>query len=293
MKTLNEMLACGQLVCAWHKVAGLLDRPHVKGILGSDPQDGSLGKDNSFCSVTFEEAQQLAETGWDEGAQAAEKHPLYAEVFAQAQVSSVKWGFDAEEGEVVWDRLLSGADTFLQKPTIAQGFTRGCRILVSTTCLASINEAAMLQRAIDIAAGIYQLEQQRTQVELWSVLPYIYNNQWMAFKVHSTGDLFNLAKIVFFCGHSGLLRRLVFGLQERMSVQAQKKLGYGYGSPSGLSAEVLTKLDLPHWEGDTLLLNTLRSNDIEKTRKTIVEGFSKTLQHLQDSTYDSSGIHIL
>jgi hypothetical protein len=289
--SLGEQVNDARVTCSWNKVGNILDRPQTPGgvLTGCNSSQRASG---SFVSVSLKEALDMAENGWTEGAQAAEKHPQYAELFAQAYAPSVRWGFDPEEGEVVWDRLLSGAETYLQRPKIATGFTKACRVIVSGGCSCGISEASMLQRAIDIAAGLYQLEQQRIATELWVTClsqGYPLPASAITFKVHTTGDVFNLGKIAFFCGHSGLLRRIVFAVQERASKAAQDRLGTHYGMPGNLDPKTLSQLNLPPWEGTTLLLPTLRDNSIETTRKKILNAFNHAVERLQDSTVESAG----
>jgi hypothetical protein len=288
MKNLRQQVDEGHLVCSWHKITDALQLPQQEGILKR--QNSSINNGSDFCSVTYKDALTLCDLGWDAGAREAEKHPEYVDVFTQSVVPSTRWGFSDTEGEMCWDKLLSGDDRFLQLPQIHSGFARACRVVVSCVASSAIDDAAFLQRAIDIAAGMFQLEQQRIATELWAVVPYQGNPCSYAFKVHTTGDPFNLSKVAFFCGHSAVLRRITFGLNERANESVQRDLGICYGYPGGLSKENLEHMQLPPWDGDTLLINTLRSNDIAVTRRTIVKGFHKTLTNLQDSEHDSNGI---
>jgi hypothetical protein len=266
----------------------LLDLPEQDGILHS--QRSSHRGDLDFCACTWPEAVDMARNGWAEGAETALKHPDYVDLFATAEKPTTSWGWSDTEGEVVWDRQLSGADDYLQLPVTAPGFGKACRVIVSSIASAGINSEAMLQRAIDIAAGIAQLEQQKVANELWVTLPYNDGDFSYTFKVHSTGDTLNLAKVAFFCGHPGFLRRLGFALNERANERVQRTMGTCYGYPAGLSQDVLNKLGLPPFEGDTLLVNSLRSNSITTTRKELSQMFATTLSRLQDSTFESSGI---
>lgn len=284
-----QMVREGRTVCSWHKLANCLDIPRPAG--GSLP-GSSTRKDPDFVGTTFDEAVRMSETGWIEGAEAAEQHPTFVDLFAQAAAPSVRWNYDPTEGEVQWDRLLSGADDFLLLPKTTTGWTKACRVLVPVTCSAFIEERVMLQRAIDIAAGLLQLENARISTELWSVAAqYDCDNrlQYHAFKVHSTGDIFNLPKIAFFCGHSAMLRRLVFALNERATPELQEALGHGYGRVAGLSAKNLAQMALPPWDGDQLVVDTLRSNNIEQNRNEISKSINKVLRNLSQSTQDSDG----
>jgi hypothetical protein len=288
MTPLNEQVLTGRLLCSWHKLEMLLDLPEVDGLLRN--LRSSHHGHHDFCACTWDEAVDMCRNGWAEGAAVALKHPDYVDLFATAEKPTTSWGWSDTEGEVVWDRQLSGADDYLQLPVTAPGFGKACRVIVSSIASAGISSEAMLQRAIDIAAGIAQLEQQKVATELWATLPYNYGSYSYTFKVHSTGDVLNLAKVAFFCGHPGFLRRLGFALNERGSERVQRAMGTCYGYPAGLSQDVLEKLGLPPFEGDTLLVNSLRSNSITSTRRELSNMFSKTLSRLQDSTYESSGI---
>jgi hypothetical protein len=266
----------------------LLDLPEQAGILSSLRRSHQF--DHDFFACTWDEAVDMARNGWTEGAETALKHPDYVNLFATAEKPTTSWGWSDSEGEVVWDRQLSGADDYLQLPVTAPGYGKACRVIVSSIASAGINSEAMLQRAIDIAAGIAQLEQQKVSTELWVTLPYNEGSFSYTFKVHSTGDTLNLAKVAFFCGHPGLLRRLGFALNERGNEKVQRTMSTCYGYPAGLSQNVLDKLGLPPFEGDTLLVNSLRSNNITTTRRELSKMFSETITRLQDSQYESSGV---
>lgn len=288
MKTLGEQMRAGHIQCGWYRVADLLRTSPVPGIL--KPAYGSEQIDEDFCAMSMADAITTSETGWIEGAEVALNHPRYAEVFAQAEAPSVTFGYNDSEGEVTWDRLLTGSDQYLSLPTITQGITKGCRVIVSVVASCGIKQDAMLQRAVDVAAGIAQLEQRRITTELWCVSPYLDNASSYAFRLHQTGDLLNLAKVAFWCGHPALLRRIVFALQERASADVQRKIGMFYGRPGNLSKTTLATLALPPFEGDTLLIPTLQSNNVETTRKAILAAFNKSYERLADSTHDDSGV---
>ncbi len=289
MSTLKEMLHDGRVTCSWARVTDLLSFPRIKGGRCAEcARSTDLSDAQWFGTKNFEEALALADTGWDEGAAAALQRPEYLTDFTMAAASGIGWGFSDTEGEVVWDKLLSGSDFYLQRPTLTTGFRQACRVIVSVTASAAIHPSSMLERAIDIAAGVAALDRMRVQTELWVTIPDQSNHHY-SFRVHQTGDTFNLGKTAFFCGHPSLLRRIVFGLKERASVEAQRVFGSGYGYSADLSPEVLERIALPPWEGDTIVIGTCRTNDVKANTAKVKAGFAKALRTYADSPWDSIG----
>lgn len=277
---LREQLHEGQVLCAWYKVEYLLDLPHVNGILGR--AQSSRRTDPGFCRESYDDAFRMMNEGWEEGARRALAHKQYEHVFARAMAPSMHFALSEESGEVQWDRVLAGETACLLEQRIEERQTRAVRIVVGNTLAAAITQDAALERAIDIAAGVAALEQLGHKLEIWTAstsVQTLRSDRLITYtiKVHSTGDMFNLAKLTWWLGHATWTRRIEFALMERMSAEHQSKTTVNYGIPVSLSAPTLTKLDLPPWDGDTLVFNTMEGNDVAKNRRMVQAAFLNIL----------------
>lgn len=279
MRSIKEQVLAGQLTTDWHILLDVLEStPKVPGILGrsaqselstsvDDPQLGSLA---AAIDTGFH--------GWSEGATTARQHDKYGAYFGMAEQRQVTWGYSDEEGEFQTDRFLNGSADYLLTFKTKRRFSQGLRIVVSTGASSAIASTTLNYSATVVAAHIAKLEILRIPFELWSVDPCTHGSgldmsHWYALRLHSSGDVFNLARIVYFCGHAAIQRRLMFAMYERMSVENQRRFGLLYGYPAAITAKTFPLLNLPPWHGQTVVIGNVQTNNQEMVEQRIVKAF--------------------
>jgi hypothetical protein len=295
MRHLIPQLRAGRLTCSYYEALELIEgTPVVPGTCGhrqtSDKAAGSFQKLPNLAA-----AIDTAYYGWSEGATAAMRHPEYAEVFGMGEVRSTSWSYNSEEGDFTTERLLGGADTFLLKPTFTHRFATGLRVIVIVSTSCGIDGETMMQQAIAIAAGLWQLERRRIPVELWTVICLGQDGTKVSahqtLQVHTSGNTFNLGKLTFACGHPDYLRRINFALMERADTDIQQvEYQTWYGYPATFKTTDVAKLNLPRWDGDTLIIGNATSNDVTLNNKRVMNAYRKVFHRLDSGEAIESGI---
>lgn len=286
--TLREQLHEGRLLCPWHYLDSILCLPQQDGACTKRSASQRGGTD-STAGVDFPTAVRYANEGWPEGAAAALNHEHYATLFATATALTTKHVLNEESGEVQWDRVMSGETACLLEAMRIDARTRAVRIVCVSNIRGNVDSDTALARAIEIAAGIAQMETLGHKIELWSTIVNWDNSERpvsFTFNVHNTGDFFNLGRIAFCLGHPAFGRRIGWALKERASRKVQAMLGPEYGQPYSLGVQTLASLQLPPWEGDTLLFNgasSISERNVEQTRA----AFLKLLTN-GDSAYEDA-----
>ena len=196
--------------------------------------------DNEWHGGSVAHVSNLAHRGW-EGV-VAETDALASRitdaVVKQRIVTRWEQQRDTYGSRVDVGRFLAGEPECMIRSRRRQrrGAAKVVRIVVPTTYSASVGEDVVRRRGAAVVALVDVLNRAGNRLEIWSWngITIGGNRESIATKIQDAADPVNMGRIMFALAHPGLLRRVVFGVQENPAVFDESWIrdrGEGYGMP--------------------------------------------------------------
>jgi DNA-binding protein len=260
---------------------------------------GSSKKTNNYDFTgthSFEEAVELAEKGWKEGASRVESlRAAIAAPILQGLEKVVE--FNVAPGEWVDpDRFLSGQAEVFGSLVDTESFSVSARgkyahFVVSAAFSASVDKANIQARGATIAAAVDILEAVGYRVKV-TVIQSIYGYNSKSSKVLSVSTTIkeheaplDIDSIAFSLTHASFLRRIIFGVEECQKEEILKGWGFaGYGSygiPTNEYPSTLVDDNEEPTYFECMFHNNPAYNNVTACRATVVEICKKYGIHLE------------
>lgn len=204
------------------------------------PPSSKREDDAEWHGGSVAEVATLARHGW-EGV-VAETDALASRitdaVVKQRVITRWEQQRDVAGGRVDVGRYLAGEPDCMIRSRRRQrrGAAKVVRIVVPTTYSASVSEDVVRRRGAAVVALVDVLNRAGNRLEIWSWNQIMIGNnrESIATKVQDAADPVNMGRIMFALAHPGMLRRIVFGVQENPAVFDEAWItarGSGYGMP--------------------------------------------------------------
>jgi hypothetical protein len=241
---MNEQIIKNDVFLTFHNAIDFLEYVRNVRTTSKNPSlttEGACAENNEkWCGTkTFEEAVQLAESGWKEGGDLIRSisNKIYAKIACSSRYEAVTWAEEGEELDV--GTFLDGIPEHWGTSTFRKVKTStgtSLRFYYNCSVSGSVSKKNILMRGSIACAIIAALERYGYRVELWAgdgsrntynTRPY---NVYSYVKIKNAEDALDIDKIAFYLCHASFLRRLYFALIEIYRDGVER----GYGTPCNL-----------------------------------------------------------
>ena len=160
---------------------------------------------------------------------------------------------DVSGGFVDIDRYVLGEPENMFESWIEPDVTQGkaLKVALNVAASAGVNPEYIKRRGLAVAAAVHAVNTMGFNVELWvgqTVRGGSDSNTEMV-KAKDYFDPLDDEVTLMLCAHPGMLRRIIFWLEEQHEEKWRRNIGFGpegggYGSPSNFPEEVREQFDL-------------------------------------------------
>lgn len=161
---------------------------------------------------------------------------------------------DVSGGYVDIDRYISGEPENMYESWIEPDVSQGKALKVALNCAASagVNPEYIKRRGLAVAAAVHAVNTMGFNVELWvgqTVRGAGSKTNTELVKAKDYFDPLDDEVALMMCAHPGMLRRIVFWLEEQHEEEWRRPMGFGpegggYGGPANFPTEVREQFDL-------------------------------------------------
>lgn len=218
--------------------------------LGRSSQSG----DSDWAGCTFDEAMEMAKWGWQ--VDRSEIDPEVEAVMEQVAdrlnahlADQFREVYDVSGGFVDVGRYLDGEPECMVEQWVDPDVKRGkvLKLLNMATADAGISEKVLRERGRAVAVAVEVLHQLGFNLEIWTgeAVKQMNGTNHVAVemvKLKEAEDPLDWDALMFGIGHPGMLRRVIFGLNETRPEDERRRFGFkpkgGYGYPCSLPKEI-------------------------------------------------------